>query len=95
VEDLEQHVPQHGQLEPPGDRSGPDPAAGCEQGTVSCYGLAVQKLLLLSILLATFLLPALAAQVKSPRRALESLLAAMLLFEVGYAVFLYAIYPRL
>lgn len=70
-------------------------AAGREQRPVSCYGLAVQKLLLLSILLATFVLPALAARVRSPRQALGSLLTTMLLAELAYAVLLYSVYPRL
>ncbi|HTS81510.1 MAG TPA: hypothetical protein VMH40_12995 [Myxococcaceae bacterium] len=55
----------------------------------------MQKLLLLSILLATFVLPALAARVRSPRQALGSLLTTMLLAELAYAVLLYSVYPRL
>jgi hypothetical protein len=51
------------------------------------------KLLLLSIILATFILPASVARARNPRRALWSLLAAMLLAELGYAFFLYVVYP--
>ena len=47
------------------------------------------KLLLLSPLLATFLLPALEARSTRPRRALWSLLGMMFLVEAGYALFLY------
>lgn len=55
----------------------------------------MQKLLLLSILLVTFLLPAIAARVKHPRRALVSALAAMAVAELAYAFFLYFVYPQL
>jgi hypothetical protein len=54
----------------------------------------VLKLLLLSILLATFFLPAAAARVKDPRRAMISMLTTMLLAEIGYALMLYVVYPR-
>jgi len=55
----------------------------------------VLKLLLLSILLATFFLPGYAARAKDPRRALWSLLGTLFLVELGYAFFLYVIYPHL
>jgi hypothetical protein len=55
----------------------------------------VLKLLLISILLATFFLPAYAARTKDPRRALWSLLGTLFLVEVGYAFFLFLVYPRL
>ena len=55
----------------------------------------VLKLLLFSILLATFLLPAHAARLKDPRRALVSVLVSMAVAELGYAFFLYVVYPRL
>lgn len=53
------------------------------------------KLLLFSILLCTFVLPAYAARAKDARRALWSLLGTMLLVELGYALFLFLLYPRL
>ena len=53
------------------------------------------KLLLLCILLATFLLPAHAARIREPRRALVSALVSMAVAELAYAFFLYFIYPRL
>jgi hypothetical protein len=53
------------------------------------------KLLLFSIILATFLVPAYAARGKDPRRGLLSVLGTMLLVEIGYAIFLLVIYPRL
>lgn len=53
------------------------------------------KLLLFSIILATFVVPAYAARGKDPRRALLSALGTMLLVEIGYAIFLLVIYPRL
>ena len=52
------------------------------------------KQLLLSILLATFVLPVLAARVQQPRRALISLLLLMFTVEVCYAVFLAVFYNR-
>jgi hypothetical protein len=52
------------------------------------------KQLLLSILIATFVLPVLAARVQQPRRALTSLLVLMLTVEVCYAVFLAVFYTR-
>ncbi len=53
------------------------------------------KFLLLSIVLLTFILPAYAARGRDPRRALLSVLGAMLMAEVGYAFFLLVVYPRL
>jgi hypothetical protein len=53
------------------------------------------KFLLISILLFTFLLPAYAARMKDGRRALVSVLVSMAFAEVGYAFFLYVVYPRL
>jgi hypothetical protein len=55
----------------------------------------VLKFLLLSILLLTFLLPAYAARIRDPRRALVSALVSMAFAELGYAFFLYVLYPRL
>jgi hypothetical protein len=55
----------------------------------------VLKLLLLSIVLATFVVPALVARERDPRRALRQVLLAMLAVEVCYAVILYVVYPRL
>lgn len=52
------------------------------------------KLLLLSILIATFILPVVAAQVRRPKRALLSLLLLMFTAEVCYAVFLLVFYRR-
>ena len=52
------------------------------------------KVLLISILVATFVLPVLAARVRNPRKALVSLLLLMLTVEVCYAVFLAAFYRR-
>jgi hypothetical protein len=55
----------------------------------------VLKLLLISILLATFFLPAYAAEAKDPRRGLWSLVGTVFLVELGYAIFLYLVYPVL
>ena len=52
------------------------------------------KLLLLSILIATFVLPVVAARVQQSRRALLSLLLLMFATEVCYAVFLVVFYRR-
>jgi hypothetical protein len=54
----------------------------------------VVKLLLFSILIATFLLPVAAAKVRQPRRALLSLLLLMFTAEACYAVFLVVFYRR-
>jgi hypothetical protein len=54
----------------------------------------VVKPLLISILIATFLLPVVAARVQRPRRALLSLLLLMFAVEVCYAVFLAVFYRR-
>ena len=63
--------------------------------TAGCYHpVAVVKILLLSILIATFILPVAAARVREPRRALASLLLIMFAAEVCYAVFLVVIYRR-
>ena len=52
----------------------------------------VKKLVLLSIVLATFILPAYAARTRNPRQALLSALGAVFLVELGYAVFLYLVF---
>jgi hypothetical protein len=63
--------------------------------TDACYPrAAVVKQLLLSILIATFVLPIAAARVQQPRRALMSLLWLMLSVEVCYAIFLAVFYRR-
>jgi len=62
--------------------------------TDGCYHHLVVKLLLLSILVATFALPVLAARVQQARRALLSLLLLMFVAEVCYAVFLVVFYRR-
>lgn len=59
------------------------------------YHRPVIRLLLLSILLATFLLPVVTARVRNPRRALASLLACVFAAELAYGLFLYVVYPRL
>lgn len=68
--------------------SGPQCMAGCY------HRLSVVKLLLISILIATFILPLAAAKVRQPRRALASLLLLMFAAEVCYAVFLVVFYRR-
>jgi cellulose synthase/poly-beta-1,6-N-acetylglucosamine synthase-like glycosyltransferase len=66
--------------------------SGC---TAACYHrFPVVKLLLISILIATFFLPVAAAKVWQPRRALLSLLFLMFTAEVCYAVFLVVFYRR-
>lgn len=54
----------------------------------------VVKFLLISIMIATFLLPVVAAKVHQPRRALLSLLLLMFTVEACYAVFLAVVYLR-
>lgn len=53
------------------------------------------KLLLLSLVFATFLVPVAAARVREPRRAFVTLLLLMTTFEVCYAIFLAIFYLRL
>ena len=67
---------------------GPDCSAGCY------HRAAVVKLLLPSIVIATFILPVVAARVREPRRALASLLLIMFAVEICYAFFLVVIYRR-
>jgi hypothetical protein len=55
----------------------------------------VLKLLLISVLLATFLLPTAAASAKKPVPALRALLVSILLAELAYAFFLRFIFGRL
>jgi hypothetical protein len=55
----------------------------------------VQKLLLMSILFSTFILPALAAREPNARRGLKKALLFMVLFHGFYLFALLLIYPRL
>jgi len=55
----------------------------------------VLKLLLMSVLFATFLVPAAAAAGKKPLSALRLMLVSILLAELAYAFFLRFIYGRL
>jgi len=55
----------------------------------------VLKLLLMSVLFATFLVPAAAAAGKKPLPALRLMLVSILLAELAYAFFLRFIYGRL
>jgi hypothetical protein len=71
--------------------------AGTEvsQQCQACYACAVLKLLLISVLLATFLLPAAAASGKKPFRALRLTLVSIVLAELAYAFFLRFIFGRM
>ena len=53
------------------------------------------KLLLTSVLFATFLLPVAVASSRSPARALRKLMVSILLAELAYAIFLKFLYGRL
>ena len=55
----------------------------------------MKAFLLLSILLATFILPTLVARAREPRRALWSMLGALFLFELGYGTMLFLVYLKL
>jgi hypothetical protein len=55
----------------------------------------VLKLLLMSVLLATFLLPAVAASGRKPFRALRITLVSMLVAELAYAFFLRFIFGHM
>jgi hypothetical protein len=54
----------------------------------------VLKLLLMSLLFATFLLPAAAAPSKKPLTALRAMLFSILIAELAYALFFRFIYYR-
>jgi hypothetical protein len=71
--------------------------AGTEvpQQCQACYACAVLKLLLMSVLLATFLLPAAAAAGRKPFRALRITLVSMLVAELAYAFFLRFIFGHM
>ena len=53
------------------------------------------KLLLISVLLGTFLLPAAAASGKKPLSALRATLISFLIAELAYAFFLRFVYGRM
>jgi hypothetical protein len=53
------------------------------------------KLLLISIMLMSILIPARAAAEKDPRRGLKKALVAMALFNLFYALAVTYLYPRL
>jgi hypothetical protein len=53
-----------------------------------CYHGLVDKFLLLSIVLATFVAPVAAAGQRNPRKALRNMLAPMIAAELAYALFL-------
>ena len=55
----------------------------------------MQKLVLISILLMTVIVPALAARERNPRLALKKMLAWTLIGVAVYVVFLLLLYPRL
>ena len=55
----------------------------------------MEKIVLLSIVAVTILVPALAANGRDPRRALEKALAWTLIGFVAYLVAVIFIYPRL
>jgi len=55
----------------------------------------VLKLLLMSVLFATFLLPAAAASGRKPVTALRAALISFLIAELAYAFFLRFVYGRL
>jgi hypothetical protein len=57
--------------------------------------LSVLKLLLTSMLFATFLLPVAVASSPRPARALRKLMVSILLAELAYAFFLKFLYGRL
>jgi hypothetical protein len=80
---------------PPGPFATGALAQGSSPHVQEGYHPAVLKLLLLSVVLLTFLLPASAAKLARPRRAFQTLLASVLLAQVGYAFFLYFLYFRL
>ena len=61
----------------------------------ACYAYAVLKLLLISVLLGTFLLPAAAASGKKPLSALRATLISFLIAELAYAFFLRFVYGRM
>jgi hypothetical protein len=54
----------------------------------------VLKLLLISVVFATFLLPALAASSRKPLNALRAMLISILVVELAYAFFLRFMYWR-
>ena len=59
------------------------------------YSSGVLKFLLMSILFATFLVPAAAASGKYPLKALRATLAGMVVAALAYVVFLRFLYGRL
>ena len=76
-------------------RQRPDRGHAVSYHRLACYSLGVLKLLLISVLLATFVIPAAAASGKKPGQALRVTLLSILLAELAYAFFLRFVYERL
>jgi hypothetical protein len=55
----------------------------------------VSKLLLMSVLLATAIIPAAAARDELPRRGLRRAILAYLAFNLVYAVLVILVYPKI
>ncbi len=55
----------------------------------------MSKLLLISILIATIVIPSLAARERSAQRGLLKALLYMFAYELGYLLFLVFVYPRM
>lgn len=54
----------------------------------------MRKLILISIIVATVVIPLRAARARSARRGLEQALVAMLVFDVFYLLAVMFLYPR-
>ena len=87
MRDIETTVPRHGGIGQGEERG--------RRAETRWYARRVKALLVLSILLATFLVPASAASSRRPRKALRGMLMVMLLAEVAYAFFLGFVFERL
>ena len=60
-----------------------------------CYHGVVDKVLLLSILVATFAVPIAGAGRRNPRKALQTMLTGMIAAELAYAFFVRFLHGRL
>jgi hypothetical protein len=86
----------HGRL--PSSQSERARAIGYPQMVPSCphagYSCDMVKVVLMSVLFATFLVPSIAASGKRPLKALQATLVFMFVAELAYALFLRFLYGR-
>jgi hypothetical protein len=76
---------------PAADRSG----IGCRRAGLPCYPRRVQKLVLMSVLIATFWVPMAYASSPNIRRSVRKMRKTFAIFCVSYVIGIVYIMPRL